>query len=201
MNPSNTQWQPATPLTLTTASYVLRSMVAADVDARFVAWLADPEVVETLNLPARARRPKELAGYISRFDNRASFGLGIYGRQTGLIIGFYAIYCDLRHGLASTNVIIGDRDYWGRGVVVETRSRILDFLFDEVGVEKVVGNPFARNFPAVFNYKALGFRCEGVLRQQRRSHAGGRIDQLLFGLLRDEWHVRQAANKPDQTAP
>jgi RimJ/RimL family protein N-acetyltransferase len=103
MNQSNTQWQPATPLTLTTASYVLRSMVAADVDARFVAWLADPEVVETLNLPARARWPKEFASYIGRFDNRASFGLGIYEQQTGLIIGFYAIYCDLQHGLASTS--------------------------------------------------------------------------------------------------
>lgn len=191
MTDSRSSWKPGQAVSLQTESCLLRSMGPVDVDQRFVSWLADPEVVETLNLPARARRPAELDGYMRRFDNKASFGLGVYGRETGLIIGFYAVYCDLRNALASTNVIIGDRSYWGRGVVVETRSAILDFLFDAVGMEKVIGNPFARNFPAVFNYKALGFTCEGVLRQHRRSHSGGRIDQLMFGLLRDEWHARR----------
>lgn len=201
MSHSDTIWRPATPLTLTTESYVLRSMSPSDVDARFTSWLADPEVVETLNLPAQARKPETFAAYIGRFDNRASFGLGIYDRQTSLIIGFYAIYCDLGNASANTNVIVGDRDYWGRGVVLETRAHILDFLFDIMGIEKVVGNPFARNFPAVFNYKALGFRCEGVLRQHRRSHTGGRLDQLIFGLLRDEWHAHRAEGKQkDSTA-
>ena len=199
MNPNHTPWKPGTPLILATESYLLRSLVAGDVDERFVAWLADAEVVDTLNLPARARRPEELAGYIGRFDNRNAFGLGVFDKATHLMVGFYAIYCDARNRLASTNVIIGDRNYWGRGVVVETRSRILDFLFDTLGMEKVLGNPFARNFPAVFNYKALGFRCEGVLRQHRRSHSGGRIDQLMFGLLRDEWHARRKGGSAGRT--
>ena len=65
-------------------------------------------------------------------------------------------------------------------------------MLDEVGVHKVCGNPFARNFPAVYNYRAQGFHCEGVLREHRLSATGERLDQFLFGLLRREWHERRA---------
>jgi len=48
--------------------------------------------------------------------------------------------------------------------------------------------PLSRNFPAVFNYKAQGWRHEGTLRGHRRSIVDGtRLDQYQFGLLRDEW--------------
>jgi RimJ/RimL family protein N-acetyltransferase len=45
----------------------------------------------------------------------------------------------------------------------------------------------ARNVPAIFNYKALGFRCEGVLKDHDISMLGERTDILMFGMLRSEW--------------
>jgi RimJ/RimL family protein N-acetyltransferase len=43
----------------------------------------------------------------------------------------------------------GSKSWWGKGVVNETREALLDEFFNNRGIEKVVGMPFARNFPAV----------------------------------------------------
>ena len=54
----------------------------------------------------------------------------------------------------------------GKNIVIEARSAILDFLFDELKMHKVLGKPHGRNFSSIFNYKAMGFACEAVLREQ-----------------------------------
>ena len=62
------------------------------------------------------------------------------------------------------------------------------------GTAQAYGTPLARNFPAVFNYKAQGWRLEGVLRGQCKSVVdGSRLDQYHFGMLRDEWRARKGA--------
>ena len=187
-------WQLGQPLCLETQRYIVRSMTSADVSDRFIAWTRDPEVIQTLNLPLREVQRGEFVRYVQRFDNKASFGLGIFAKNEDRHIGFYSALCDLRQATAITNVVIGERDCWGKGVVIETRAAILDFLFERLAMHKVWGKPFARNFPAVFNYKAQGFTCEGVLREHLKSVTGGRIDQLVFGLLRHEWRARKTSN-------
>ena len=89
---------------------------------------------------------------------------------------------------AETAVVIGEREQWGKNIVLEGRARLLDFLFDELSMHKVIGRPHGRNIGSIFNYKALGFQCEAVLREQSRAVTDdSRLDQLVFGLLRDEW--------------
>jgi RimJ/RimL family protein N-acetyltransferase len=75
----------------------------------------------------------------------------------------------------------------GRNVVLETRHKVLDFAFYRLRCHKVYGTVMARNVPAIFNYKALGFRCEGVLKDHDISMLGERTDILMFGMLRSEW--------------
>ena len=74
--------------------------------------------------------------------------------------------------------------------MLETRAALLDHLFRS-GVEKVIGSPLARNFPAVFNYKAQGFVAEGVLRRHRIDPDGKRVDQVMFGLLPEDWAAQK----------
>jgi len=187
-----TDWTPGTPVRLATRRFVLRSLTRQDVGARYAGWLRDPEVLAMLNNRNLRMTDEQLIAYVERFDNRASFHLGIEPAGNGPLIGFYSVYCDPPNGVAQTNVMVGDHDYWGKNVVLETRAVLLDFLFDVVGVEKVYGMPLARNVASVFNYRAQGFQCEGIMRQQRRGPAGERLDQLFFGMLRAEWHDKRS---------
>ena len=191
-----TSWAPGTPVRLPTKRCVLRSLTRQDVGERYAGWLRDPEVLAMLNNRNLRMTEEQLIAYVERFDNRANFHLGIEAAGGGPLIGFYSVYCDPPNGVAQTNVMVGDHDYWGKNVVLETRAVLLDFLFDVVGVEKVYGMPLARNVASVFNYRAQGFHCEGILRQQRRGPEGERLDQLFFGMLRSEWHEKRAKPAP-----
>ncbi|MFZ5792762.1 MAG: GNAT family N-acetyltransferase [Pseudomonadota bacterium] len=189
------RWRPGQGLVLLTEHYVVRSMTHADVGEDYLAWTRDEEIMAGVNSRPANMTVADLHRYIDRFNNRTAFHFGVLLKETGRLIGFYSVYWDRKHNLASTNVMIGDKSYWGKGVVLESRAAIIDFLFDRLKVGKIWGNPMARNIPSVFNYKAQGFRCEGVLKRHRVGPTGERVDQLMFGLLPEEWAAHKAKRK------
>lgn len=191
------KWKPGTPLGLESENFFLRSMTPTDITNRYIDWAKDAELMENLNAPPREIDREQLTRYLKRFNNRTSYHLGLFSKDSGLHVGFYTVFIDPRARTAQTNVVIGDRDFWGKGVVLETRAVIIDFLFDRLGIERIWGSPFERNFPSIFNYKAQGFVCEGVLRRHGVRVNGERVDQYIFGLLRDEWRARKGHKPAD----
>jgi [ribosomal protein S5]-alanine N-acetyltransferase len=181
------------PVLLKTDRFELRSVTPADASDRWLGWVKDPAIMGPLNLPVRAMRREELAAYIASIDNNMRFLVGIFDKAGGMQIGFFMIDIEIMHRYAIFNVAIGDKDWWGKGVVNEARAALLDHFFEARGIEKAVGLPLARNFPALFNYKAQGWRHEGTLHGQCLSLTdGSRLDQYQFGLLRKEWRKPRA---------
>lgn len=185
-------WDPGDLVRFETERFVIRSMTREDVDDRLIGWLADRDVAAGLNMPIRTmNRPQAVAWALSH-DNRSKFLLVVVSKETGHAIGFFTITVELAHKTAETAVVIGDQEQWGKNVVIEARGELLRFLFTTMKMHKVIGRPHSRNISSIFNYKAMGFTCEAVLREQMRAVDGaGRLDQLVFGLLASEWHSQQ----------
>lgn len=186
------KWKPGQAVRIETENYFLRSLRAPDVTDRFVSWFGDHEVMEYVAMPMNLSRNK-INGLISRFDNKSNFIFGVFTKESSLCIGFFRVYCNHRNRSARTAVVIGEREFWGRKVVLEARAGVLAFLFDTLSLNKVWGTVYTRNLPAVFNYKAQGFQCEGILRQEGRARDGSWRDIYRFAMLRDEWLERQKA--------
>jgi len=183
---------PGPSIRLETENYVVRSIEHADVNEDYRDWTHDQEIMAGVNSSPTEMTIEDMHKYVDRFDNRNSFHFGIFDKNAGnKMIGFFVIYRDRRHNLAQTNVVIGNKDYWGKAAVLETRSAVLDFLFDVVKVGKIWGNPMVRNIRSVFNYKAQGFVAEGVLRRHRIDPDGKRVDQVMFGLLPEDWAAQK----------
>ncbi len=184
------------PVDISSERFRLRSAVIADASPRWMSWAADPEVMGPLNAPPVQMPLSTLQQFIAEHDNERSYAIGIFTR-TGLQIGFYEIICDLNHMSAEFKLLIGDKAFWGQNVVNETRAALLDHFFDYRKFEKAVGLPNARNFAAIRNYKAQGWRLEGIQRGQVKSVVDGRrIDQLMFGMLASEWRAQRKASTP-----
>ncbi len=180
---------PGRPISLATQRFILRSLTPADASDRWCEWSADAAVMAPLNIPTRRISKDELRRYIARFDNDTSFLIGVFTKAMSQHIGFYTFEINKTHCSANVNLVIGDRHHWGKGVVNEVRAALLDEFFDHRHIEKAYGMPLARNFPAVFNYKAQGWKLEGILRGQCKSVTdGSRLDQYQFGMLRSDWH-------------
>ena len=139
-----------------------------------------------------------LRRYVARADNRQNFHLGVFPKGQQRQIGFFSLDMDFRNGTAQTRVVIGDKDYWGKHVVRETRAAIIEFVFRTTNFVKIWGMTSSRNIPSIYNYKAQGFQNEGVLRSHIRTLDGGRFDVVMFGLLREEWEKRKEQDTKEQ---
>lgn len=181
-------WQPGDLVNLETARFTLRSMAREDVTDAFLSWLGDPEVMLGMNMTRQRLTRAQAVRFVLAHNNQTSFCLLVCDKNTGQAIGFFTVSIAATHRVAETSVVVGDREFWGKNVVREARSALLDFLFDELNMHKVIGKPHGRNFASIFNYKAMGFECEAVLREQMRSvDDDSRLDQLIFGMLKSRW--------------
>ena len=187
-------WQPGQALLLNTERFLLRSLTVADATDTYVAWWNDAEVQAGLGMRPRGWGRTEAERHIAKFDNRQRFHLGIFPKHAVLPIGFIALFLE-GGARARTNIVIGNKQYWGQRVVLEVREAALAFLFERIGVHKVYGQVDSHNFASVFNYKAQGFACEGVLREHTMDADGERHDLVNFGLLRDEWRARRTPGR------
>ncbi|BAL90679.1 putative GCN5-related N-acetyltransferase [Actinoplanes missouriensis 431] len=79
-----------------------------------------------------------------------------------------------------------DTPYQRRGFGVEAVSAVLDRLFRQQGLHRVMGECDARNTASAALLERLGFQREGRLRQQTFIK-GEWTDDLLYGLLAPEW--------------
>jgi RimJ/RimL family protein N-acetyltransferase len=177
---------------LETARAVLRSLTPEDVGPVYLDWLRDPEVMRYMNARFDEVSEEAARAFVSAHDDRDRFLLGIFDRASGKHVGNHRAVCHSAHRRAHVGVMIGDRAHWGTGIVPETRTALLDFLFGPVGMLKVCGEVYAVNTAGVFNHQALGFAVEGVL----ASHVvcdEGRSDVILFAMFQHDWLARREA--------
>ncbi len=98
--------------------------------------------------------------------------------------GLFHIDETARHG--ELGITIGDKDYWGRGYGREAVSLLLDYAFRLRNLRRVWLEVHASNERAIRAYRSCGFVEEGRMREH--IWLGGRyLDNVLMGVLRDEW--------------
>ena len=83
-----------------------------------------------------------------------------------------------------------DKAYEGRGIVMEACTRLIDYAFDQLGMNRVEIRCSAENARSAAIPERLGFKQEARLRQQEY-RMGKLHDFLVFGLLRSEWDPRR----------
>lgn len=185
------QWKPGQPLQLETERFLMKSLNRLEVVWYTYGWTFDTQVMHPFGLEAGTWTRRSWYRRFRKPNNRRKFCLGIWPKGGDKPIGLEIVEISA-HKVATLSVIIGDRSWWGKGVVQETRSAIVDFLFDKLECPRVWGTPSSRNFPSIFNYQKLGFTCEGILRQHGFDPATKqRCDFIIYSMLRNEWLEKQ----------
>lgn len=90
------------------------------------------------------------------------------------------------------------REYWGRGLMSEALTALLDYAFSTLDLNRVEADVDPRNGPSAIILERLGFEREGLFRE-RWLVAGEKQDSLMLGLLRHDWfHRRKALGRQDR---
>ena len=110
-------------------------------------------------------------------------------------IGDLALWVDLIHSEAWVGLGIGEREYWSRGYGTDMMKICQQYVFGELGLERLSLGLFEYNPRALRSYEKCGFQLEGRTRNDLLRE-GKRYDSLWMGILREEWlQLQQGANK------
>lgn len=75
----------------------------------------------------------------------------------------------------------------GKGYVTEAVNRIIEFLFVELGANKLEIHTKSTNSKSIAVAERCGFTKEAQLRERGRTNEGQPVDLLIFGLLKSEF--------------
>ena len=173
-----------------TKNYLIRHLSAQELLPEYFSWIRDPDVTQHLFLSKSMISEESARGHVDSCDGVNQFFFGLYDLSGGNLIGTHGLSIQPEDRRCSMGVMIGDKSYWGKNVVIEVRSAILDYAFDKRNCEKAEAGCFKSNLSSIYNFQRLGWKLEGVRRGHRLVKTE-REDLLLFGLMKEEWSGRR----------
>jgi RimJ/RimL family protein N-acetyltransferase len=168
---------------------ILRPIKVEDTSL-FFKWLNDPKIIELVGfyLPITEMQEKKWIEEQGRQHTPSEIVFVIEFISELKPIGFCSLnkinYKD-RH--AELTVIIGESNFWGKGLGNEIGGLIIKYAFNQLNLNRLYTGVYAFNKRSLKSIVKLGFKKEGQQRQAVFKN-GAYHDNILFGLLRSEWN-------------
>lgn len=179
---------------LETARLVLRRFTLDDAQAMYDNWASDPEVTKFLTWPPHANPEVTkvvLEGWAAGYEKDDFYQWAIVLEAEGdrPIGSISVVHLDDNVGSCEIGYCIGRR-WWHRGIMTEALGAVMDFLFTDVGIERVEARYDPNNLHSGGVMGNCGMTYEGTLRRAGRSNQGI-CDLCVYGILRGEWERRR----------
>ncbi|MDE7293759.1 MAG: GNAT family N-acetyltransferase [Oscillospiraceae bacterium] len=177
-------------VTLSTERLILRRFTVEDAPAMFANWVNDEKVTRFLTWPVHGNvsvTENILDEWVKNYQNPDCYNWAITLKDNPAEpIGSIAVVRPIDEKLKIA--VIGyclSRSRWHTGIMTEALGAVIDFMFDEVGVNKVASFHDPRNPHSGAVMKKCGMKYEGTLRQADINNQGI-CDACCYGLLADE---------------
>ncbi len=166
----------------------LRAYKEEDIE-KAVEFINDEEVKKLMDstIPFPMTKWQEEDWVRSRKANTDfTYDFAIEDLKTGKYIGGCSINeCDVKNRTCVVGIMIGDKEYWGKGYGSDALKVLIKFIFEEVNMNKVKLNVFAFNNRAIACYKKVGFKEEGILRKEIYRN-GKYYDEIIMAMFKGE---------------
>ncbi|WP_202710283.1 GNAT family N-acetyltransferase [Sporosalibacterium faouarense] len=166
----------------------LRGIKEEDVQLAYE-YMNDPDVIKNLTpgIPYPMTLQREKAWYENQKEMKDTYNFAIEDLEKGIYIGGCGVNTvDWKNSVAIVGIFIGHSDYRGKGYGTDAMKILLDFIFNEMNMNKVQLNVYSFNERAIKSYRKNRFVEEGRLRQ-RIFRNGEYHDEVIMGILRDEY--------------
>lgn len=171
-----------------TERLILRPFVKEDAPAMYKNWASDERVTKYLTWPTHASVEASaavLADWTESYARSDFYQWAIVWKELDEPIGSISVvHYDDSISAVSVGYCIG-YDFWHRGVTSEAFSAVIDFLFDEVGVNRIEAQHDVNNPRSGAVMKKCGLRYEGTLRQSAVNNCGV-SDMSICSVLRED---------------
>lgn len=170
----------------------LRKLSLSDCTERYLSWLNSPEINKYSRRSGKTYTMTDIRNYVQEMNSSDSLHLlmGIFWKENSLHIGNVLLGpIDLKNANTEISNLIGEKEYWGKGVAVDADKQLIHYAFSKLNLHKITIGNIAPNKGATFMSRQLGFLPEAKLREQVLWE-GKFIDVLRFGLISKEFYEK-----------
>ena len=152
------------------------------VGEKYVDWLNDYDVVRYTEQRFTHHKESEIKSYVKHIlSSESEFLYGIF--HEGIHIGNIKIGpINTQHQVADMGYIIGEKAYWGKGIMTEAIRIASGYCKEIYKLKKITAGVYENNKASIKVLQNNGFKQEGILISQV-DFEGDRINVLLFGKL------------------
>ena len=173
---------------LETDRLILRRFTMDDAMDMYRNWASDPEVTKfltwkTYESPETADTILKI--WVESYVQPDFYQWAIELKEIGQPVGSISVV-RLNNKVESAEIgyCIG-RKWWKQGITSEALERVMRFLFDEVGVNRVEARHDVNNPNSGKVMKKCGMTLEGILRQADMNNQG-LCDEACYAILKNE---------------
>lgn len=177
---------------LETERLLLRRASIEDAADMYRNWASDPEVARYLTWKAHeheAETEAHLGELVSKYSDCFSFDWLIVPKGLGKPVGSIGV---VQFSEKTSSFDIGfalGRRWWNQGIMTVAVSRVVAFLFKEVGAKRVCAQYDTENHASRAVLGKVGMTYEGTIRQAGVNNRGI-IDIGICSILVSEYHQR-----------
>ncbi|MCG8568882.1 MAG: GNAT family N-acetyltransferase [Spirochaetes bacterium] len=179
---------------LETERLILRGISLKDLE-KLSYWFNDEELNyydDDRPFPREPEPLEETKKYLERLiennqTDKERIDYGIYLKDSDQFIGTgQIVFIDHFNRRCMLSICLGDKDQWGKGYAKELISKVIEFCFEELKLNRIGAEIFSFNERSIGLFESLGFQREGI----KRSFVwkkGKFEDEYNYSLLLDEW--------------
>ena len=175
--------------TIETTRLILRRAVREDAEPMFRNWASDPEVTKFLTWATHENVEAAyqiLDQWAIEYEKPNYYQWMIVLKDLGEPIGSISVVRQNdRVEEAEIGYCIGSR-WWHRGIMSETLAAVIDYLFAEVGMNRVAARHDPNNPHSGGVMRKCGMIYEGTHRSGDRNNQGI-CDAAQYAILRSDW--------------
>ena len=174
--------------TIETKRLLLRKFMVEDAEAMFQNWASDKEVTKFLTWPAYTSLDTAihiLNEWTASYEKPDFYQWAIVPKNLNEPIGSISVVSiNEKTQMAEIGYCIG-RPWWNRGITSEALSAVINFMFDQVGANRVQAKHDVNNPHSGLVMKKCGMKYEGTLRSADVNNQGV-CDVSIYALLKSD---------------
>ena len=124
-------------------------------------------------------------------ESRTGVTFGVRTKDGALIGSFGINFLSPYHRVANLGAMINEPDYWGGGYGTDALLLLVDYAFGWLDMRRLWLDTMSSNARVLRQMQKVGFTLEARLRSVAIAD-GQWNDEVVFGLMRDEWPGREA---------
>ena len=177
--------------TIDTSRLILRRAIREDAEPMFRNWASNPEVTKFLTWPAHSNiavSEMVIGSWLQEYEKESYYQWMIVLKELDEPIGSISVVRQNdRVEEAEIGYCIGSQ-WWHKGIVTEALSAVIEYLFTEVGMNRVAARHDPNNPYSGGVMRKCGMKYEGTHRASDRNNQGI-CDAAQYAMTRSDWEI------------